>query len=241
MPRKYWSTMSAQRVRQIASDEDIDRAIEKISNKLVEGLAGPPTDLKSLATRLDVVDIRSDDSMMVPGELRKIHGELIVFLLPRLTKTRRRFTLAHELGHAFFESTGRRPHPSQELEVLCDKFAAEFLMPRKTFISHAGRTPNLNRIRELEKIFQTSVLSTLSRAVDVFGYRAMEYRDGDIVWRRGMNLYTLAQVRGLLREKLGRFGSEFVYFYERGCNSRWTLEWETLGGEDHRIGLFRPD
>ena len=238
--RAYWQTAAAQRVRQVAGLKDIDRAIAKIAEDLVDGLAGPPTNLEALADRVDITDIRRDDTMLVPGELRKLRGGLVVFLLPNLTKTRRRFTLAHELGHAFFERTGRRPHASRELERLCDKFAAEFLMPRRAFVSHAGRHPDLGRVHELCQTFETGLLSTLGRVSDIYSYRAIELRDSEVVWSRRLSVPVLHQVSDRLQALSGRMGTEFVDLYERKGYSRWNLEWEALGGENHRIGLLHP-
>ena len=236
----YWQTAAAQRVRQVAGLKDIDQAITKIAEDLVDGLEGPPSDLESLARRLDVTAIRRDDTMLVPGELRKLRDGLVVFLLPNLTKTRRRFTLAHELGHAFFERTGRRPHPSRELERLCDKFAAEFLMPRRVFVTHAGRHPNLTRVHELCQILETGLLSTLGRVSDIYRYRAIELRGSEVVWRRRLSVPALHQVSDRLQALCGEAGNDVIDLYERGGYSRWNLEWEALGGEKHRIGLLHP-
>ena len=238
--RRYWQTAAAERVRQVAGLKDIDRAIAKIAEDLVDGLVGPPTDLEALARRVDVSDIRRDDTMLVPGELRKLRDGLVVFLLPNLTKTRRRFTLAHELGHAFFERTGRRPHPSRELERLCDKFAAEFLMPRRVFVSFAGGQPDLPRVHELCQKFETGLLSTLGRVSDIYGYRAIEVRGSGVIWHRRLSVPAAHQVSDRLKGLCGEGGNADIDLYERGGYSRWNLEWEALGGENHRLGLLRP-
>ena len=240
MRRAYWQTEAAQRIRQVSGLDNIDRAVEKIAGGLVDGLAGPPTDLEVLAHRMDVADIRRDDTMLVPGELRKLRSELVVFLLPNMTRTRRRFTLAHELGHVFFERTGRRPHPSQELERLCDKLAAEFLMPRRVFVSHAGRRPGLRQVRELCGTFETGLLATLGRVSDIYGYRAVELRGNETVWRRRVSVPVLHQICDRLQGLSRPVGTEVVDLFERGGYSTWELEWETLGAADHRVGLLRP-
>ena len=218
----------------------IDRAIEKIASEYVQGLAGPPTDLVKLSYRLGIVDIRLDDTMVVPGELRKLSDGLVVFLLPNLTRTRRRFTLAHELGHAVFEWSGRRPQPSVELERLCDKFAAEFLMPRKLFAKHAGWRPGLGQIRDLCNTFDTGLFSTLRRAADLYGYRAFELDGDEVGWRCRVSRVFVSQVSRLVFEGRGDSGSEVVELFERGEYSRWELQWSVLGGMDHRIALLRP-
>lgn len=239
--RDYWKTAAAQRVRKVAGLNDIDRAIAKIAEDLMDGLGGPPTDLEALANRVDVADIRRDETMLVPGELRKLRDGLVVFLLPNLSKTRRRFTLAHELGHAFFERTGRRPHPSRELERLCDKFAAEFLMPRRVFVSHAGRHPDLARVYDLCQRFETGLLSTLGRVSDIYNYRAIEVRDREVVWSRRLRVPALNQVSERLQEPCSEVGNEVIDLYETGGRySMWNLEWNVLQGENHKIGLLHP-
>ena len=238
--RRYWQTAAAQRVRQVAGLNDIDDAIAKIVEDLMDGLACPPTGLEALAHRVDITDIRQDDTMLVPGELRKLRDGLVVFLLPNLTKTRRRFTLAHELGHAFFERTGRRPQPSRELERLCDKFAAEFLMPRRVFVSHAGRLPDLARVHELCQTFETGLLSTLGRISDIYGYCAIELRGSEVVWSRRLSVPVLHQVSDRVQALSGETGTEIIDLFERGGYSEWNLEWKALGGENHRIGLLHP-
>lgn len=238
--RDSWRTVAAHRVRQIAGLKDIDRAVTKIAEELMDGLVFPPTNLDALAELMGIAEIRYDDSMLVAGELRKMQGELVVYLLPNLTKTRRRFTLAHELGHAFFETTGRRPHPSRELEWLCNKFAAEFLMPRRTFELHAGPRPNLDRVHELCQTFETGLLSTLGRVSDIYEYRAIELLDRDVVWSRRLSVRGTHQISDRLQAQSDRVGNELVDLYEGQGYSRWNLEWKTLSREHHKIGLLHP-
>ena len=244
MPRTnwntVWNTVAAKRVRDVAKLDDIDQAIEKIVGELIGGLTCPPTDLEALALKMGVTDICSDDTMLVPGELRKLRNELVVFLFPGLAKTRRRFTLAHELGHVFFENAERRPHPSQELERLCDKFAAEFLMPRRVFVSYAGRHPNLRRVYDLHRIFETGLSATLNRVSDIYKYRAVELQGDRAVWRRRMSIPILKQVSSRLQELSDKTGTETITLDEkRGQYRVWKLEWMVLG-QDHRIGLLYP-
>lgn len=238
--RSYWNTAAAQRLKQDAGLEDIDLAIGKIAERQMEGLNGPPTDLIELAARLGIKEIRLDDTMLVPGELRKLKNELFVYLLPNLTKTRRRFTLAHELGHAYFEKTGRRPNPSRELEQLCDKLAAEFLMPGRQFKLHSGRNPDLARVHELCEKFETGLEATLRRVSDIYRYRAIEMLDSEVVWSRRLGGNVLRQVSSELQKLCGQTGTAIIVLYENRGYLRWELEWRSLSSEDHKIGLLRP-
>jgi len=240
MSRTKWKTAAAKRVREVAGIDDIDRAIRKIVEDTLAEEGGPPTNLETLAHQMGVADIRSDEMMLVPGELRKSRGKLVIFLLPNLTKTRRRFTLAHELGHVFFENAGRRPCPSPELERLCDKFAAEFLMPSEVFVSRAGQQPDLNKILDLCTIFETSLSATISRVSDIYGYRAVELDGDEVVWRRRMSLQISYLVRDTLQELSDEMREETIDLYENKRYTKWRFERMVLGGEDHKMILLRP-
>jgi Zn-dependent peptidase ImmA (M78 family) len=67
----------------------------------------------------------------------------IIYANNSVAKTRQIFTLFHELGHLLFhtsgidpvddEYVGRLPERPQHIEVLCNRFAAQFLLPEKVF------------------------------------------------------------------------------------------------------------
>ena len=240
MAHKAWQTVPAKRIKEVAKEPNIDKAVEKVARELTEGLVGPPTDLIALAKRLNIFAIQHDDTMVVPGELRDMKGRLVIFLIPNLPSSRRRFTIAHELGHAVFERLGMRPRPSWELERICDKFAAEFLMPRETFRFYAGPEPSLRRIRELCSTFNTSLQATICRAGNIYNYRAFESREDTVVWNLDLNKRVFPLLRSAVAGLDGLSGSERIDLYEYGYSTAWTLEWESLSSMNHRIGLLRP-
>jgi len=67
----------------------------------------------------------------------------LIYVNNSKAKTRQIFTLFHELAHLFFDTSGidgldadlvnRLPAPSRRIEVLCNRFAAEFLLPEAVF------------------------------------------------------------------------------------------------------------
>jgi Zn-dependent peptidase ImmA (M78 family)/transcriptional regulator with XRE-family HTH domain len=67
----------------------------------------------------------------------------IVYVNNSSTKTRQSFTLFHELGHLLFHTSGidtledryipKLPEQQRRLEILCNRFAAEFLVPEAAF------------------------------------------------------------------------------------------------------------
>lgn len=82
-------------------------------------------------------------------------------------KTRQIFTLFHELAHLFFDTSGidglgndlidRLPAPSKRIEVLCNRFAAEFLFPESVFEAEsAGLAPGEETASFLSNKFHVS-------------------------------------------------------------------------------------
>jgi Zn-dependent peptidase ImmA (M78 family)/transcriptional regulator with XRE-family HTH domain len=67
----------------------------------------------------------------------------IIYVNNSQTETRQIFTLFHELAHLLFHTSGidplddeyveRLPERQQHIEVLCNRFAAQFLVPEKVF------------------------------------------------------------------------------------------------------------
>jgi Zn-dependent peptidase ImmA (M78 family) len=77
----------------------------------------------------------------------------IIYVNNSAAKTRQIFTLFHELGHLLFRTSGidplddqyveRLPERPRHIEVLCNRFAAQFLLPEKAFeAAFAGQRPN---------------------------------------------------------------------------------------------------
>ena len=91
---------------------------------------------------------------------------------------RRRFTIAHEIGH--FELHRRKDRATcavadlncwgtlgKEEEYQANVFAAELLMPDRLFAPHCrGVRPGLEQIQTLATLFQTSLTATAIRFVD---------------------------------------------------------------------------
>jgi IrrE N-terminal-like domain len=71
------------------------------------------------------------------------HG-MVVLVRADDPRTRQRFSLAHELGHVLVDARGLHSDLScrdAEVERLCDRLAAELLLPRSLFKQRAGMTP----------------------------------------------------------------------------------------------------
>lgn len=133
-----------------------------------------PVDLEVLASMqgvllpVEVVDMAQAGCTYVDG----IHFR--IRLRSSDSVERRRFTLAHEICHIFFESTrlhGVVDHevgrPSQKilLERLCDLGASELLFPRAAFRALCPEEPDFDDVAELARHFGASLEATATRIV----------------------------------------------------------------------------
>jgi Zn-dependent peptidase ImmA (M78 family) len=91
----------------------------------------------------------------------------IIYVNNSAAKTRQIFTLFHELGHLLFHTSGidplddqyveRLPERPRHIEVLCNRFAAQFLLPEKAFeAAIAGQRPNEQTAEMLAGRFHVS-------------------------------------------------------------------------------------
>ena len=91
----------------------------------------------------------------------------IIYVNNSAAKTRQIFTLFHELGHLLFHTSGidplddqyveRLPERPRHIEVLCNRFAAQFLVPEKAFeAAFAGQRPTERTAEILAARFHVS-------------------------------------------------------------------------------------
>jgi Zn-dependent peptidase ImmA (M78 family) len=91
----------------------------------------------------------------------------IIYVNNSAAKTRQIFTLFHELGHLLFHTSGidplddvyveRLPARPRHIEVLCNRFAAQFLLPEAAFeAAFAGQRPTEQMAEMLAGRFHVS-------------------------------------------------------------------------------------
>lgn len=93
------------------------------------------------------------------------------------SERRKRFSIAHELGHWRFHRGKTlvcrvdeyRPRDTQSPEKIADSYAADLLMPRYLFESRARKIANVSfdTIGKLAATFKTSLTATAIRLVDL--------------------------------------------------------------------------
>ena len=102
-------------------------------------------------------------------------------------RTREIFTLFHELAHLLFQTSGidALAHPpatplssvDQRMEVICNNFAAEFLLPSKHFAVEAAKLrQDANKMARLADLYNVSREAVLRRFLDHGEITTEEYR-----------------------------------------------------------------
>src|SRR5262249_44160125 len=125
---------AAKRLRSMANGvERVEDAVHVVAQELLEGIECPPTDLEAVGERVNVRSFVAED-LPISGQLRRGANGFTIAYSVHLSQSRKRFTIAHEIGHAILEGTGPgSPRFGSELERICDMLATELLMPRKIF------------------------------------------------------------------------------------------------------------
>jgi hypothetical protein len=167
---QQWESAAARRITEAVEDASgVEDAVAKVVSRLLSGVSCPPTDLGVVCRRLDVItEIVVDPEIPSAGELRRIGTQFQIAVAQGMPPTRQRFTIAHELGHAFFESTGPGcPRSGDELERICDLFAAELLMPQAAVRARFESVTGAEAIVGLVRDFGVSPAAAVRRANEV--------------------------------------------------------------------------
>jgi hypothetical protein len=139
----------------------------------------PPIDLETLAHRVGAETILSAD-MTDDGRFVDTPTATRIFLNSTERKERRRFTLAHELGHLVLADPQvlRLVHAalgtrSVNVELLCNAFAAELLMPTGWVEQCFGGMPeDFAAVDALSESADVSMTAALTQLVNVAGWRS---------------------------------------------------------------------
>jgi len=182
-----WTSAAARRLLGIAGNPaTVEEAVRIVADRLLDGVSCPPTDLHAIATRLNISTFQAED-LPVSGELRREGSGFTVVYSSSLSPGRRQFTVAHEIAHAIFESSGPNcPRVGKELERLCDKIAAELLMPRKLFLECAGPAVSIGKLFELARTFRLSLSATAIRCAELKGVSVFEVEGDRVTWGHGI-------------------------------------------------------
>jgi len=244
--KQRWTSAAARRVVALAGESvDVEEAIRILVEQMLWADYEIPIDLERFAQRLNVKEMYSDD-LPFSGELRRNGEGYDIVYSSHLSTERKRFTIAHELGHALLETSGKgAPKHGVELERICDKFAAEILMPTQHFRASCGKIPSVEKVVHLANLYQTSLSATAIRCAELFKATVFEVNGDFVTWGFGIvQKGPLARKDPSLRMNVTRIletknNSEIFSYSTREWGGRWILEGQKLG-QNRTLFLFRP-
>lgn len=150
------------------------------ANRIIKSLDAIefPVDVEKIAKQLNIQEITETDTDKFEGMLVALPDKSAGFI--NISEnirepTRKRFTIAHELGHYVIpthessyncnkDDTNNYYDKKHPQEIEANHFAAELLMPRKYFLKEIERKePSYDLIQNLTDKFESSLTSTLIR------------------------------------------------------------------------------
>jgi len=176
------------RIASLVGEGNYQRALETF----VSAQRAPNETLDALAYRLGVSRIIEQRLPFEGGLFRLSHDELVIRLNIDSSFARKRFTLAHEIGHLLLHTVpafrGSRGADAA-LERTCDMIAAELLMPATETSSfvHGLGTPSPEKLRAVASRFGVSVQAAAIRIRD--SLKLWKFSIG--MWTAGPNVRTL--------------------------------------------------
>jgi IrrE N-terminal-like domain len=242
-----WTSAAARRLLTLAGNAStIEDAVRTVVGRLLEGVSCPPTDLEAVAARLEVTGFQAED-LPISGELRRDERGLKIFYSSYLSRERRRFTIAHELGHAIFETTGPNcPRVGVELERLCNMLATELLMPKDVFLNSVGMEVNMAKIFELARSFATSLSATAIRCAELHKVSVFESDESRILWgyglvKKGLVAQKDDEIRWAVGKALtGEAGQQVVFLHTKFWSGHCRLEWAPIAQGERALFLLHP-
>lgn len=237
-----WKSAAARRLLDIAGNPStVEDAVKIVANWVLQGVSCPPTDLDGIRSRLDISGFYPED-MSVSGELRREGKGFKIVYSSSLSPERRRFTIAHEMGHAIFEASGRNcPRTGTELERLCDLLATEILMPTHIFLSRLGGRLSLQKIFELARTFKTSLSATAIRCSELRRISVFEVENGDVLWSRGVVRKLESALKPAIDRALaGGTVDEILYMSKEAWTGEWQIEGTPIGRGNRALFLLQP-
>lgn len=184
--KRTWRSIVARHLREYTGAASVEDSLVVLVRETVEGIPCPPTDLDAVCTRAGIAVTPSDD-LIGAGALLNEAGTLRIIYATDLSLTRRRFTIAHELGHAVLQRIAQMPIPSsRELERLCDMFATEVLLPEPAFLGAIDDCFHISMLPALASRFQTSLTSTAIRYAELKDVSIFEVGKGRVRWGTGI-------------------------------------------------------
>ena len=172
----------------------IDQKVAELLQK--HHVASPPVPVEEIAAGLGAQVAVENFKDEISGLLLRSAGSIVIGVNKAQSPIRRRFTVAHEIGHLVMHSAALEAvHIDKNFEVHlrsaasstaedvaeieANAFAAGLLMPREMVIADVGdqvldfEDPHL--VKQLADRYLVSTQAMTFRLMNLFGYRALAY------------------------------------------------------------------
>jgi hypothetical protein len=245
--KKVWKSAAARRLRELAGNiHSVETATRIVAERLLAGVPCPPTDLHQIFPQIDVSGCEARSEYSGSGALLPDGKFFKIIYSDHMPAGRIRWTVAHEMAHALFETTGRNaPRSGDELERLCDMIATELLLPWKHFVPRIRENVSLDNVLQLAHTFQTSVTSAAIRCAEVCGVSVFEMDGKHLRWGRGYvrteyDIFSESSLAQIISTSLNsNSGCEEAHLSFENRIRLWAIEWRRIGSLDRRIYLLR--
>lgn len=224
-----------ERVNRARLYEQAEQAAGELLRRAAAG--PPPVDVRELAWGLGVSEIITR-STFGDGRLERRSDEKVIVVDIKAGQSRRRFTIAHEIGHVVLSSGQSRAFDLdlQAQEQFCNAFAAALLLPRDWLQQRAGGArPELKELRAISEEAAVSMTSCFIRL-----QRFQPWRRVFLQWRHDRSDWRLQSIAGLdarLRSQIDsvhRTGLALSVLYRRGGIHRVPL-WLGVGFSERQV------
>ena len=162
-------------VKRLAGDSDpVEVIVEKtrtlVLDAIDDGWQGPPFDPFTLAQRLGLSVVPRED--ILDAQLIAKSGKVEIEYNPNRSRSRIRFSLAHEIAHTLFQDYAESMHNRSgeiqrsdewQLELLCNISAAEILMPVGASFDQGKIAITIDKAIEVRNKFEVSMEAALLR------------------------------------------------------------------------------
>jgi len=185
--RRGWRSKAALYLfAEAGSPPTMSDAVRIVVERLMNGISCPPTDLDAVSRKVNVVRCVEED-IAGSGELRSTDSGLTITYSTFLSPTRRRFTIAHEIAHAYFEDNWTDlARPGREVEQLCDMIAAEILMPTRPLSERIAEPLTMEAILQVARSFRVSLSAAAIRCSELKRTTVFEANNKSVTWARGV-------------------------------------------------------
>lgn len=147
----------------------ISQRVENIARHVRFALGVPDGPMPDIADTLEkngiiIIEINTDMEKFSGMSVQTQNGAKIIFINGNMSNDRKRFTIAHELGHIVMHIPFIAISEERKIEDEANVFAGEFLMPYKDFRKDVSQYLTYSQLDILKSYWKTSKQAIIRKA-----------------------------------------------------------------------------